>query len=113
MAKYPNFGILDELEKMLHGTSTRQALREPLFGRVKDLYPMTQSVFSRKLYDLKKGGFITYPPDRKRVTLTDNGKRKLNFERLAQLKWKTKERDQYYRLIMFDIPEERRIVRDI
>ena len=98
---------------MLHGTSTRQALREPLFGRVKDLYPMTQSVFSRKLYDLRKGGFITYRPDRKTVTLTNDGKRKLDFERLDKLRWKSKKQDQYYRLIMFDIPEERRVVRDI
>lgn len=113
MAKYPNYGILDALEKMLHGTSTRQALREPLFGCVKDLYPMTRSQYARRLYDLRKGGFVAYRSDQKNIKLTDAGKRKLDFERLEKLKWTLKERDQYYRLIMFDIPEERRMVRDI
>mgnify|MGYP001582948876 CR=1 FL=1 len=113
MAKYPNYGILDALEKMLHGTSTRQALREPLFGRVKNLYPMTRSEYARKLYDLRKGGHISYDSDRKGIKLTDKGKRRLDFDRLAKLQWKSKERDQYYWLIMFDIPEVRLVVRDI
>ena len=112
MAKYPNYGILDELEKMLHGTSTREALREPLFGRVKDLYGMDRTEYSRRMYDLKRGGLITYNAKRN-IKLTDNGKRKLDFKRLEQLQWDSKSRDKYYRLIMFDIPEERRVVRDI
>jgi len=112
MAKYPNFGILDELEKMLHGTSTREALREPLFGRVKDLYGMNRVEYSQRMYDLRRGGYITYSA-KNDIKLTDSGKRKLDFKRLERLQWNSKSRDRYYRLIMFDIPEERRVVRDI
>src|SRR3989344_8776131 len=73
---------------------------------------MDRAEYSRKMYDLKRGGLITYSA-KHNIKLTDSGKRKLDFKRLEQLKWDSKSRDKYYRLIMFDIPEERRVVRDI
>ena len=112
MAKYPSLGILDEFEKMLHGTSTRQALREPLFGRVKDLYDVDRSSFSRVLYDLRKRGYVSYKSDNA-VSMTTDGFHHVDLMRLKKIKWKVKESDHYHRLIMFDIPEDCRSARDI
>ncbi len=111
MGGYPNYGILDELFRMLSYLSPGEVIRELLFENVSKKHGGSKTHFARRLYDLKKNGFIN--TNGQHINLTKKGKKRIDTGRIEQLQWETKEQDGLYRLIMFDIPEKRRGARDV
>lgn len=111
MGGYPNYGILDELFRMLSYMSPSEVIRELLFENVSKKHGGSKTHFSRKLYDLKKNGFII--TNGRQVNLTRKGRKRIDIGRIEQLRWETKKQDGFYRLVMFDIPEKRRGARDV
>ena len=111
MGGYPNYGILDELFRMLSYMSPGQVIRGLLFENVSKKHGGSKTHFARKIYDLKKNGFIV--TNGHQINLTQKGRKRIDIGRIEQLRWETKKQDGFYRLIMFDIPEKRRGARDV
>src|SRR3989344_1792453 len=108
-SKYPNYGILDAIERRLYGglpksTFKKNLIRSKLFSN--------KTALSRKLYALKRRGFIKYSNGVEAV-ITEKGYKYINFAKLEELKIENKKRDGRWRVIIFDIPEEKRAARDL
>lgn len=74
-------------------------------------YPLKKSELARALKRLRENGFVDFVDDNKLIfRLTDKGKDKAI---LANLLIEDKKWDGKYRIVIFDIPEKRRVTRDI
>jgi len=62
------------------------------------------------LYNLKRGQYIKYNKDKKRCDLTKKGKQEVS-KIILNNKIRTKQWDKKWRILIFDIPEKRKIYR--
>ncbi len=108
-SKYPNYGILDAIEKWLYGGMSKRSYD---FLETKFKTFTKKESFSKKLYDLKRQGLIKYSIKNKPI-ITEKGYKYINFARLEELKIENKKRDGLWRIIIFDIPEEKRAAREL
>jgi len=100
---------MDFLEKLAFG-SVPKFNRDYLYKNIKKTWPLRRLVYSKKIYSLKQHGFIKYLNDQEFV-LTKKGLRKIDFLRFEKLALSDKKRDNLWRLIIFDIPEQRKAAR--
>ena len=110
-SKYQNLGIMDFLEKLAFG-SVPKFSREYLYKNIKKTWALKRPVYSKKIYSLKQHGFIEYLNDQEFV-LTKKGLRKIDFLHFEKLVLPDKKRDNLWRLIIFDIPEQRKAARSL
>lgn len=74
-------------------------------------YPLRKASLAKALQRLREGGFIEFIGDEKlMLKLTDKGREKAI---LAQLQSPAGKWDGKWRIVIFDIPEKRRSVRDL
>lgn len=74
-------------------------------------YPLNKSVLSNAIKRLRENGFIDFINDEQLLLkLTDKGKEKAL---IAKLLLDDSEWDGKWRIVIFDIPEKRRIARDV
>jgi DNA-binding transcriptional regulator PaaX len=74
-------------------------------------YPLDRSALSKTLKRLRENGLVDFTSDEKiAIRLTNSGKEKAVLAKLllGEEKW-----DGKWRIVMFDIPEKRRLARDI
>lgn len=109
--KYPNLGIMDFIEKKLYGNVSKFE-REKLYQLFNNDKPLSRASFSKKIYAIKRHGFIEYSNDQE-FTLTRKGLERINFIRFEKLTIPEKKRDGLWRLIIFDVPERQRGARDL
>lgn len=107
-SKYPNLGIMDAIERWLYGGIPKEVFE---YSVIKSKILPNKSALSQKLYALKKGGLINYK--NAKPVITERGYKYINFARLEELKIENKKRDGWWRVIIFDIPEEKRAARDL
>lgn len=107
-SKYPNLGIMDAIEKWLYGGMPKEAFEHSV---IRSKILLNKSALSQKLYALKKGGLINYK--NAKPVITERGYKYINFARLEELKIENKKRDGLWRIIIFDVPEEKRAARDL
>ena len=107
-SKYPNYGILDAIERWLYGGVPKDTFKQ-YAARSKNV--SNKTALGRKLYALKKSGLINYK--NAKPVITEKGYKYINFARLEELKIENKKRDGLWRVIIFDIPEEKRAARDL
>lgn len=73
-------------------------------------YPLNKSSLAKALKRLRENGFVDFIEDEElTIRLTDRGKEKVILAKLFQ---DDEEWDGKYRLVIFDVPEKRRLVRD-
>lgn len=99
------------IEKMSFGGRPSFS-RLDLFEEISKTVKISRSFLSKKVYALKQNGFIEYKNEQDFI-LTPKGLRKINFVRLENLKFDDRKKDGLWRLIIFDIPERRRGVREL
>ena len=107
-SKYPSLGILEALERWSFGGVPRSEFKSHALSH--KILPNKASL-SQKLYALRKSGFIKYR--RERAVITEKGFEYINFAKLDKLKLEKKRRDGWWRVIVFDIPEEKRAAREL
>lgn len=74
-------------------------------------YPLDKSSVSKTLKRLRENGFIDFIDDEKlSIKLTDKGREKAI---LAKLTLEDGEWDGRWRIVIFDVPEKRRLARDL
>lgn len=107
--KYPNIGIIDAIENLIFGGSScsYEFVKNKTCKNKDDL-----RLFRKRIYSLKKGRFIEYSPGHN-FTVTNKGRELINFHRLENLRISNYKPDKYWRIFIFDIPEEKRAARDI
>lgn len=111
MSKYLDIGILDAIYRLSFGTGFKVP-REKIYLNVAKSGNSDRMWFSKKIYYLKRMGFIQYGPSQELV-LTKNGVRRLEFNKLECIQLVKKTTDGRWRVIIFDIPEKRRSARDL
>jgi DNA-binding transcriptional regulator PaaX len=111
MSKYPDLGILDAIYRLSFGSGLKIP-RERVYVDVAKRNNLDKIWFSKKVDYLKRRGFLRYGPSRKLI-LTRKGIKRLDLYRLENIKLGQKSRDGYLRVIIFDISEKRRSVRDL
>lgn len=106
--------ILLALEKTIDGSvRIDHLLNNPSFYAYKGGwdYPLNKPALSQALKRLREGGLIEFVDDKKLVVrLTDPGKEQAVW---GKLQLEEKSWDGKWRVVIFDIPEKRRIARDI
>lgn len=122
MGKYPSLGILetffgipDHPGKYEFYTRSRPKTisREELWKMAQKRLPgITRSVFIKRLHSLKTNGFVEATPSGA-WRITRKTQERFFIESLVDVVLKNKKTDEYKRLIIFDIPERRRDVRDV
>jgi len=111
MGKYPDLGILNAVYRLSFGSGFKIP-REKVYLDVAERSNLDRVWFSKKVDYLKRRGFLQYGPSRELV-LTRKGVKRLDFYRLEKIKLGQKSKDGYLRVIIFDISEKRRSVRDL
>jgi len=74
-------------------------------------YPLDKSLLSKTLKRLRENGFVDFIEDEDlAIRLTDRGREKAILEKIMLIdeKW-----DGRWRIIIFDVPEKRRLARDL
>ena len=124
MGKYPNYGILDALEKLSSGgwesfkyhltkDKPRSVSRDELLKMLKKRQREYSSrMLSKKLYTLKAQGLVIEYVDGG-LQLDEAGQQRLELAELSNITFRNKKTDGSSRLIIFDIPEQRRDARDM
>ncbi len=106
--------ILLILEKAVDGTiRLNDFINNPGYYAYYDgwNYPLKKSELSKVLKRLRENGLVNFVDDNKFVIrLTDKGKEKAV---LAKLMLEDQKWDGKWRIVIFDIPEKRRIARDL
>ncbi|PIS07615.1 hypothetical protein COT78_02865 [Candidatus Berkelbacteria bacterium CG10_big_fil_rev_8_21_14_0_10_43_13] len=85
-------------------------------GKYLDERSIDRSDFSRKIYRLKQRGYIRKIVENKSdyIELTDLGKNRVEINYLNELKPRISDHwDKKWRIIIFDIPEKYRTIRDV
>lgn len=108
-SKYPNFGILDVIEKFVSGGITRESLLSSIRKHNPDFSP---KLFSHQLHSLKTRGVIHRTQSGKFI-LGAKGREYLSLKSLTEISLRNKKTDGYNRLIIFDIPEKLRHARNV
>jgi CRISPR/Cas system-associated endoribonuclease Cas2 len=111
MGKYPDIGILDAIYRLSFGTGLKVP-REKIYKHMARKNNLDRVWFSKKVYYLKKRGFLQYGPTQELI-LTKSGVKHLDLCRLENLKLEQKSGDGRWRVIIFDIPEKQRSARDL
>jgi DNA-binding transcriptional regulator PaaX len=108
-SKYPSLGILDAIFRLTYGGTFTGY--EDLCGELRSDNKSKRRVLTTKLYRLKRGNFI----ERSSVGyhLTEKGLDRINLEKLRKLKIKEKRTDDLWRVIIFDVPEYKKLSRNI
>ena len=107
-SKYPSLGILEALERWSFGGVPRKTFEQ---GLIKSKTAPNKKALSQKLYALRKCGFMKYKGAK--AVITEKGYRYINFAKLDELKIENKKKDGFWRLIIFDIPEEKKAAREL
>jgi len=118
-SKYPSIGILEAIERLAFGGSQDNSAKK---NRVKkeDLYAHFSKhhsnfdplKFSKRAYEMKRGGLIKYGPGQDYI-ITAKGRQRINFRRVENLHIGGCKKDGFWRIIIFDVPEQRRGARDV
>jgi len=118
-SKYPSIGILEAIEKLAFGgyphspTKKNVVNKRGLYNYFSKNDPCFDPVkFSKRIYDIKRNGLIEYNPNQDFI-ITKRGREKINFKRIEGLSITNCKKDGWWRVIIFDIPEQRRGTRDI
>ena len=107
-SKYPSLGILEALERWSFGGVPKKAFeRDALKSKISP----HKKALSQKLYALRKCGLMKYRGAK--AVITEKGYEYINFARLDELKIENKKKDGFWRLIMFDIQEEKKAAREL
>lgn len=112
-SKYPNIGIMDAIERWLYGGIPKDAFE---YKVQKSGIVSSKTDLNKRLYALRKRGLIKYPNKHKlkaNPMITEKGYQYINFARLEELKIENKNQDGLWRVIIFDIPEEKRAAREM
>lgn len=112
-SKYPNIGIMDAIEKWVYGGVPEDAFE---YKVQKSGIVSSKTDLSKKLYALKRRGFVKYSGKHRlksKPVITEKGYQYINFARLEELKIENKKRDGLWRVVIFDIPEEKRAAREM
>lgn len=109
-SKYPSLGILEAFENYVSGGITRERIAQKV--KQQNARDFSPRLFSRQLFGFKTRGLISQKNDGTFV-LEDKGKEFLAIESLTKIVLQNKKRDGYRRLIIFDVPEQRRDARDM
>lgn len=107
-SKYPSLGILETLERWSFGGVPRDAFKQDI---IKSKTAPNKKALSQKLYALRKCGLMKYKGAK--AVITEKGYKYINFARLDELKIENKKKDGFWRLIIFDIPEEKKAAREL
>ena len=114
-SKYPSLGILEALERLSYDKipdePKKSVSREDLFQKLQ-ASGIKSRIFSKRISSLATRGLLKRTKTGL-LQLTKKGEDFLSIEDVDQVVFKNKKTDGYRRLIMFDIPEERRSARDI
>ncbi|MEK7154445.1 MAG: hypothetical protein AAB792_02725 [Patescibacteria group bacterium] len=118
-SKYPSIGILEAIERLAFGGSQYNSAKKNLV-RKEDLHTYFSKhdssfdplKFSKRAYEMKRGGLIEYSPDQDYI-ITAKGRQKINFGRIESLRIEKCKKDGFWRIIIFDVPEQRRGARDV
>ena len=109
MSKYPNLGILDSLYELAYGTrpfSPREA-KNKICGDKGDTV-----LFHKRMYNFQKGGYIRRD-DKGNLKFTRKGINVLNYAKIDKLKIDELKKDGRWRIVIFDIPQNKSHVRHI
>lgn len=109
--KYQNLGIMDFLERLAFG-GVPKFNRDCLYKEIKKTQPLERPAYSKEIYSLKRHGFIDYLNNQEFI-LTKKGLRRIDFLRFEKLALLNRKRDNLWRLIIFDIPEQQRAARKL
>lgn len=107
-SKYPSLGILETLERWSFGGVPREAFERNL---IESKTVLSKKALSQKLYALRKCGLMKYKGAK--AVITEKGYEYINFAKLDELKIESKKKDGFWRLIIFDVPEEKKAAREL
>ena len=110
-SKYPSLGIMSFLEELAFGVV--EFKRSDLYDRFsKHKIWKNRKHITKAIYDLKRTGYIKYK-NIQNFIFTKKGERIIDFLRLERIALPEKIKDKNWRVIIFDIPEEKRGARDL
>jgi len=108
-SKYQGLGILDAIFRLTYGGSFTGY--ENLCSELRCGNKDKRKALTGKLYRLKKEDFVERSS--KGVRLTEKGLGKINLQRVKKIKIKEKRTDGLWRVIIFDVPEHKKLSRNI
>ena len=113
-SKYPSLGILDAIHQLIYGFSSDGHYYPSREEISHELYQsgIPKRVVSKRISFLSSKGYLSTSKN-SRLHLTKKGKTWLSFADVSHIMFRNKRMDRYQRLIIFDIPEERRDARNI
>lgn len=82
------------------------------FLKNSNFYPSYVDRTLRRL-EKQKSISISYDGDKTKITLTENGKKKVLAYQLDEIKLKKGKWDGWWRIVIFDIPEKKKIARNL
>ncbi len=110
--KYHDIGILKALNELAFGPQDYRIQRRKIMDKLTDQDLIRKDYFNKKVYDLKRRGLIEYTPSQSLI-LTEKGLKRINFQKLEEITLEEKKIDGLWRLIIFDIPEQKRSARHL
>lgn len=108
-SKYPIINVLKTLFELAHGFNPYPLMR----AKKKICRDLEEKrFFNKSVHYLHRGGFLKRRADGK-FRITRKGYKRINYEMILDLRLEKLKKDDLWRLIIFDIPENRRLARNL
>lgn len=109
MSKYPNLGILDGLYELVYGIKpfSLQEAKNKICRDKKDA-----ALFYKRMYNFQKGGYICRD-NKGNFKFTRKGIGVVNYAKIDKLKINKLKKDGHWRIVIFDIPQNKSYIRHI
>jgi DNA-binding transcriptional regulator PaaX len=109
MSKYPNLGILDGLYELVYGARpfSLQEAKNKICKDKKDA-----ALFHKRMYNFQKGGYI-HRDNKGNFKFTQKGISVVNYAEINKLKIDELKKDGRWRIVIFDIPQNKSYIRHI